>query len=196
MERRLDGKPPYRGKNEQQALRSQRLSDISLAHDGAVGVKQGQLLQIDQVGPLLSIALGQNGHAAADLAAGLFHQSFQGFQAFAGGDDIVHDQNFLSLDQCSIGTVQIQLLLPGGGDGIDGDGEDVPHVQLGSLPGKNILGITGLTGHFMGQGNALGFGGENVVIFRGTLQQLPGTGYGQLLIAKDYEAGNVPVFSE
>ena len=103
---------------------------LNLCHDGAVGVKQGQGFQIDQIGSVNGIALGQNGHPAADLAAGLLDQSFQSLQALAGGDDVVHDQNLLALHQRGISAVQIQLLLLGGGDGIDGDGENVPHVEL------------------------------------------------------------------
>ena len=58
-----------------------------LCHDGAVGVKQGQGLQIDQVFTVDGIALSQNCHLAADLAAGLLDQSFQSLQALAGGDE-------------------------------------------------------------------------------------------------------------
>ena len=62
-----------------------------LFHYGAVGVEQGQLFQIDQILSVLGIALCQHSHTACDDAAGLFHQGFQGKQALAGGDHVVHD---------------------------------------------------------------------------------------------------------
>ena len=42
----------------------------------------------------------------------------------------------------------------------------------------------------MGQRNALGLCGDDVVVLRGLLQQLPGAGHGELLIAEDHKAGN------
>ena len=61
-----------------------------LAQNGAVCVKEGQRLQVDDVLAVDGVALGQDGHAAADLAAGLLDQGPQGLQAPAGGDDAVH----------------------------------------------------------------------------------------------------------
>ena len=42
----------------------------------------------------------------------------------------------------------------------------------------------------MSQRNALGFGGDDVVVFGGARQQLPGAGDGQFLVAEDYKARN------
>ena len=64
---------------------------------GAVRIKQRQFFQVDQVLPILGITLGKNGHSAGNDTASLLHQGLQGSQAFAGGDHIVHHQNFLTL---------------------------------------------------------------------------------------------------
>ena len=45
----------------------------------------------------------------------------------------------------------------------------------------------------MGNGDALRLCSNQVVIFGGTGNQLPGAGHGQLLIAKDHETGNVQI---
>ena len=83
--------------NLKSALRQQCAFCEALAEHGAVGVKEGQGLQVDDVAAVDGVALGQDGHAAADLAAGLLDQGLQGLQAFAGGDDIVDDPlRFLS----------------------------------------------------------------------------------------------------
>ena len=42
----------------------------------------------------------------------------------------------------------------------------------------------------MGQRDALGLGGDDVVILRRPGQQLPGTGHGQLLVAEDDKTGD------
>ena len=162
----------------------------SLSLHAAVRVEQGQLFQIDEVGTLLRVALSQNGHASADDAACFLYQSFQRLQALAGGDHVVHDEDALALHQCGVRAVQIQLLLLGGGDGMHRNAENVPHVQLGGFPCQHVLLIPGLTGHLVGQRNALGLRGDDVVIFRRAFQQLPGAGHGQLLIAEDYKSGN------
>lgn len=69
---------------------------LTLFHDSAVGVEQWQLLQIEDVFPVLGVALGQDGHAAYDVASCLFHQGLQGGQRLAGGDDVVHDEDPLA----------------------------------------------------------------------------------------------------
>ena len=43
----------------------------------------------------------------------------------------------------------------------------------------------------MGQRNALCLGSEDVIVFRCPLQQLPGALHGQLLVAENYETGNI-----
>jgi hypothetical protein len=42
----------------------------------------------------------------------------------------------------------------------------------------------------MGQRNALGLGGDDIVILRSPLEQLPGAGHGQLLVTENHEAGD------
>ena len=58
------------------------------ADDLALGIEHRQLLQIDQVLALLRVALGQDGHLAADDAARLLDQFFQRTQGLAGGDHV------------------------------------------------------------------------------------------------------------
>ena len=57
---------------------------LQLADDGTVRVKQRQFLQIDDILTLNSVTFCQDGHTAADIAAGLLYQSFQCLQAFTG----------------------------------------------------------------------------------------------------------------
>ena len=63
------------------------------------------------------------------------------------------------------------------------------HIQLRTFAGGNPV-FSALARHFVGQRNALGLRGDDVVIFRRALQQLPGAGHGQLLIAEDHKSGN------
>ena len=74
-----------------------------------------------------------------------------------------------------------------GGDGAHVHLENVPHIEFCTLPGQHIPGISMLPGHFVGQRNALGLGGENVIVLRGFLQQLLGAGHGQLRVAENNE---------
>lgn len=60
--------------------------------------------------------------------------------------------------------VQVQVLLFGGGNGVDGHVKYAGHVQLGSLPGQHVFLVSVLPGHLVDQGDALGLGGDEVVI--------------------------------
>ena len=153
-------------------------------------MKQGELFQIDKIIPFLRVTFGKDGHSAADNAAGLFHKGFQRREAFTGGDHIVHKKDSLALHELGIRTVQIQMLLLGGGDGLHGDAEDIPHVKLGAFPGEEILFVPILPRHFVGERNALCFGGDQVVVFRRLCKQLLGACNGQFRVAKNYETGN------
>ena len=55
-------------------------------------------------------------------------------------------------------------LLFGGGNGVDGHVKYAGHVQLGSLPGQHVFLVSVLPGHLVDQGDALGLGGDEVVI--------------------------------
>ena len=81
----------------------------------------------------------------------------------------------------------------GGGDGFDGGFKQITHIQLGGLAGQDVLGVAGLAGHFVGQGDALGLGGDDVVVFGGPLQQFPGTGNGQFRVSKADECANIQI---
>ena len=48
--------------------------------DGAVGVEEGELFEVKDVGAILRGALGQNGHFADHVAAGLLDQLFDGLE--------------------------------------------------------------------------------------------------------------------
>ena len=87
--------------------------------------------------------------------------------------------------ELSVLAGQVQLLHSRGGDGLHFHAEDVGHVQLGRLAGQQPLRIASLTGHFIRQRDALRFGGDHVIIFGRTLEQLGSTGLGQLTITED-----------
>ena len=82
-----------------------QLSTVNLAQHRAVGPEQGQLFEVDEILPLLGVALGENRHAPADFAAGLFHQRFQSVQALTGGNHIIHDENPLALHEGRVRAV-------------------------------------------------------------------------------------------
>ena len=119
-------------------------------------------------------------------------------EALAGGDDVVHDEDALALDEGAVVGAQEQVLLAQGGDGADGDVDGVGHVDLGPLPGDEVLLRAGLAGHLVDQGDGLGLGGEHVVVaVRGDLlQQGLGAGYGELRVAEHDERADVEVVAD
>ena len=66
-------------------------------------MEEGELFQIDEILPVLGVALGKNRHSAGDDAASLVHQLLQRLKALTGGDHIVHNENPLALQQVCIG---------------------------------------------------------------------------------------------
>ena len=123
------------------------------------------------------------------------HQLLQGVEALAGGDHVIHDEDALALHHGAVVAAQEQVLGPQGGDGPDGDVDGVGHVDLGPLPGDEVLLRPALAGHLVDEGDALGLGGEHVVIAAGgdALQQLLGAGHGELRVAEDHERADVEV---
>ena len=90
-------------------------------------------------------------------------------QGLAGGDNVVHDEYALALHQLRIGNVDNELLNGHGGDGLDCDLENAAHVSLGTLAGEEVLLGSALAGHLVEEGNGLGFGCDDVIVFGGTL---------------------------
>lgn len=165
---------------------------------GAVRVEDGQRGKVSQVCAGQGVALRKDGGAAGDGAAGGLHQLFQGVKALAGGDDIVHDEDALSLDEGAVISSQEQILLAQGGDGADGDVDWVGHVDLGPLPGDEILLRAGLAGHLVNQGNGLGLGGEHVIVAvcGDLVQQGPGTVHRKLCVAEHDERANIEIIAD
>ena len=81
----------------------------SLRDGRAVALEEGKFFQIDDVLAVGGFALGEDGHTADDLAAGVFDQRFQRAQRFAGGDDVVDDDHALALHV--LGVVAVITLL-------------------------------------------------------------------------------------
>ena len=73
-----------------EAFKRQRVLryDMYLFLDCAVGVEDGELVEVDDVLARLRVALGEDGHAAGDRAARLGDQRLHRVQAAAGGDDL------------------------------------------------------------------------------------------------------------
>ena len=90
---------------------------------------------------------------------------------------------------------QIQLLHPGGGDGAILHMDGIGHIGLGALPGDEVLLGAGLPGHFVDQGDALGLGGEEVVVLLilHQLQQVTGAGHRQLRITETDECTDIQI---
>ena len=71
--------------------------------------------------------------------AGLLHQALQSVHRLTSGYNIVHNEDALALDLRAVVLPQEQVLLAQGGDGADGHVDGVGHVDLGPLPGDEVL---------------------------------------------------------
>ena len=136
-------------------------------------------------------ALGEDRHAADDVAAGLFDQRFEGAEGFAGGDHVVHDHHALAAHVVGVGAVEVEGLLVVGGDGAHLGGEDVLHVELRTLAGEHIPLVAQQARHLADQRNALGFGGDQHVVLGTARVQRGCAGGGQLGVAEDHERADL-----
>ena len=68
--------------------------------------------------------------AADDVTADLMHEIFQRAQRFTGADDVVYDENTLTLQHCAVFFGEVQRLDVVGRDGFHLDLDRVRHVRL------------------------------------------------------------------
>ena len=98
--------------------------------DCAVGVEDGELVEVDDVLARLRVALGENGHAARDRAACLFDQLLHRTKRFAGRDHVVDDQHALAADLIGLFAGQVQVLIVLGRNGADRHVQRAGHIDL------------------------------------------------------------------
>ncbi len=70
--------------------------------------EQRERLQIDDIRTILCIALGEHSRLADDVTADLMHEIFQRAQRFTGADDVVYDENTLTLQHCAVFFGEVQ----------------------------------------------------------------------------------------
>lgn len=95
--------------------------------------EQRERLQIDDIRTILCIALGEHSRLADDVTADLMHEIFQRAQRFTGADDVVYDENTLTLQHCAVFFGEVQRLDMVGRDGFHLDLDRVRHVRLDAL---------------------------------------------------------------
>ena len=128
------------------------LSLFSFLRDGrAVALEEGEFFQIDDVLAVGGFALGQNGHAADDLAAGMLDQRFQRAQRFAGGDDVIDDEHALALHVLGVVTGHRQVLCLDGDDAEYMKGKRVVIVDDVISTGESLRALEALVEHAGGQ---------------------------------------------
>ena len=159
------------------------------------------MLNIARIHAVLCQRIHQDGAVFTDYA-GVIHraarfgdQRLHRVQAAAGGDDVVHDQNFLTLDEVGVVAAEEELLHAERGDGAVLHGDGVGHIDLGALTRDEILLRAALTRHLVNEGNGLGLGSEQIVVVQllRQLEEVAGAGDGQLGVAEHDEGADVEV---
>ena len=124
------------------------------------------------------------------MAAAKRYELFKCLQALARGNHVVDDQHALTLHEFGVRSVQKQMLAVIGCDRIHFHAEYVLHVELGGFTGQQVAVYAFLTGHLVGQRNALGLRSDDHVVLGSQLEKVSGAAHGQLHIAENDEPGD------
>ena len=124
-----------------------------------VFVKERELFEVDEIVALGCIALGKDRHTSADIAACGVYELFDGKQALTGRDNVVNDKYSLTSHQLSVSLVEIELLLLGGGDRVNGHLKNARHIELCRLSCEEVFLISRESCHLVDERDSLRLGG-------------------------------------
>lgn len=153
--------------------------DIGLAGE------DGEVAEGDDVGPV-GVTFGEDGGDGVDIALGGVNNSFHSFEGATGTDNVIDEDDFFTFDEGDIFFIEVEGLGFAGGDG-DGFGVDgIAHVWFMAFAEDDVREAEE-GGHFVGEGDAFGFGGDEDVAAEGGdfFGEGGGGGFGDVGVAEE-----------
>lgn len=158
--------------------------------------EKGEVTKTNDFGPFFRVAFGENSGFGNHYGAGFTHELSETGKGGTGGDNVVNQGDFFSLEGQAVFTVKPESLGLAGGDADNLMVEAVDHVGFFDFAGNDV-GDFQLFGEFVGKGNAFNFRGNQAieVVWEATGEGAGGFG-NEDGVAKDIEDGDFEVGSD